>query len=68
MWTLITSLEVMMTHDYLHCFDFKDDCPEDCFRAKLARDLVNQEGRGKTLLLSFAHYLGTDEYKKGEKI
>lgn len=24
-----------MNHDYAHCLDFCDDCPEECFRAKL---------------------------------
>ena len=28
-----------MNHDYEHCIDFKDDCPKDCFRARLVRDL-----------------------------
>lgn len=30
-----------MNHDYAHCMDFTDDCPKDCFRAQLARDLDN---------------------------
>lgn len=28
-----------MNHDYAHCIDFKDDCPKECFRAQLVRDL-----------------------------
>lgn len=28
-----------MNHDYEHCIDFKDDCPESCHRAQLVRDL-----------------------------
>lgn len=28
-----------MNHDYEHCIDFKDDCPESCHRARLVRDL-----------------------------
>ena len=28
-----------MNHDYAHCIDFKDDCPQECFRAELVRDL-----------------------------
>lgn len=30
-----------MNHDYAHCLDCKDDCPEECFRAQLVRDLKN---------------------------
>ena len=29
-----------MNHDYCHCFDFNEkECPKDCFRAQLERDL-----------------------------
>ena len=28
-----------MNHDYAHCLDYKEDCPEKCFRAQLTRDL-----------------------------
>lgn len=28
-----------MNHDFEHCIDFKEDCPESCFRAQLVRDL-----------------------------
>ena len=28
-----------MNHDYAHCINFKDDCPTECFRAELVRDL-----------------------------
>lgn len=28
-----------MNHDYEHCADFRDDCPKDCSRAELVRDL-----------------------------
>lgn len=28
-----------MNHDNSHCIDFKDDCPNDCYRAQLVRDL-----------------------------
>lgn len=28
-----------MNHDYEHCIDFNDSCPESCFRAQLVRDL-----------------------------
>ena len=28
-----------MNHDYSHCLDYNKDCPKDCFRGKLVRDL-----------------------------
>ena len=28
-----------MNHDYVHCLDYTEDCPEECFRAMLVRDL-----------------------------
>ena len=33
--------EVPMSHDYLHCADYCDNCPKDCFRAQITADLVN---------------------------
>lgn len=32
-----------MNHDYAHCLDATEYCPEDCFGAMLVRDLNNQE-------------------------
>lgn len=28
-----------MNHDYTHCADYCDDCPKNCFRGQLVRDL-----------------------------
>ena len=28
-----------MNHDYAHCMDYTGDCPQECFRAQLVRDL-----------------------------
>lgn len=28
-----------MNHNYIHCLDFKETCPMNCFRARLVRDL-----------------------------
>ncbi len=30
-----------MNHDFTHCADYMGDCPSDCFRAQLVRDLCN---------------------------
>ena len=46
-----------MNHDYAHCLDATEHCPEDCFRAMLVRDLKNQEFK----IVSWMHFIGTDE-------
>lgn len=51
-----------MNHDYAHCADFKDDCPKECFRAQLARDLENIP---KWRWVSWMHFKDTDECKRG---
>ena len=52
-----------MNHDYAHCMDYKDDCPTECFRARLTKDL-----RNRTNLpwkpYSWMHFKGTDECKR----
>lgn len=45
-----------MNHDYAHCFDCTIDCPQDCFRAQLVRDLK----RFPSLPVSWASLKGTD--------
>lgn len=53
-----------MNHDYAHCMDYSPDCPKNCFRAKLERDLAEHPiwWRG----LSYMHLKGTEECKKKE--
>lgn len=55
-----------MNHDYAHCVDYKPDCPKNCFRAQLVRDLENIDRR---IPLSWMHFRGTDECprKDGEQ-
>ena len=53
-----------MNHDYEHCLDFQADCPFDCFRAKLVRDL---EANDREKLVSWMSMIGTPECKRGEK-
>ena len=52
-----------MNHDYAHCADFKDECPKDCFRAQLVRDLENIPIWYR---VSWMHFKGTEECKKKE--
>lgn len=51
-----------MNHDYAHCLDYKEDCPEKCFRAQLTRDLK----RHPIPWASWMHLEGTEECKKGK--
>lgn len=46
-----------MNHDYAHCLDYKEDCPEKCFRAQLTRDLK----RYPIPWASWMHLEGTEE-------
>ena len=52
-----------MNHDYAHCADFKDSCPEDCFRAQLVRDL-QRYGDMKGFPVSWMHLEGTEACRK----
>lgn len=54
-----------MNHDNAHCLDFRPDCPKDCFRAQLNRDL---KSRIDMLGLPFAwmRFKGTKECKRKE--
>ena len=54
-----------MNHDYAHCADFTEDCPKECFRAELVRDL-KQRTDLLGLPFSFMHLKGTEECKKKE--
>lgn len=57
----------MNNHDYEHCADCRSDCPQDCFRAQLVRDL----GRFPAgMYISWMHFRGTEEcmQKDGKKV
>lgn len=47
-----------MNHDYCHCLDYTSDCPEECFRAQLEKDIKkNPLLIGKPL--TYGHLGGT---------
>ena len=48
-----------MNHEYVHCSDCTDDCPEDCFRAQLTRDL--EKINDYNLWITWAHLKGIGE-------
>lgn len=57
-----------MNHDATHCADFTKDCPKDCYRAMLSRDLENKETLALLIgvPLSWASLKGTKECKRRE--
>ena len=48
-----------MNHDYAHCIDCTDDCPKDCFRAQLVRDLKQRTGLAR-IAIAWMHFKGTE--------
>ena len=50
-----------MNHDYAHCADYKQSCPQSCFRAQLVRDLKHKP---YPFLVSWMHLEGTEECMK----
>ena len=55
-----------MNHDYAHCLNFRDDCPKECFRAQLSRDLRKYPYPG--FFIIWANLKGTEEcMRKGDK-
>lgn len=56
-----------MNHDYVHCLNFRDDCPKECFRAQLMRDLMKRPHH-QQIATSWANLKNTEEcLRKGEK-
>ena len=51
-----------MNHDYAHCMDYRDDCPMECFRARLTKDALDKH----YTIVSWMHLEGTDECKRKE--
>lgn len=51
-----------MNHDYAHCMDYRDDCPMECFRARLTKEALDKH----YTIVSFMHFENTDECKREE--
>ncbi len=49
----------MMNHDAAHCSDFTEDCPVECYRAVLCRDV--KESKLYNIPLAWASLKGTRE-------
>lgn len=55
-----------MNHYYVHCLNFRDNCPKKCFRAQLSRDLRKHPHLG--IPIDWMNLEGTEEcLRKGEK-
>lgn len=50
-----------MNHDYAHCLDYTKDCPKDCFRAQLQRDIEENRSEFVGVPMTYAHLGGTNE-------
>lgn len=45
-----------MIHDVTHCCDFEGICPEDCYYARLERDLIAHDKENiKSEFIAYAH-------------
>lgn len=52
-----------MNHDYAHCLDYTPNCPKECFRAQLQRDLEERRSEFIGVPLTCSHLGGTVECK-----
>ena len=52
-----------MNHDYAHCLDYTKDCPKDCFRAELQRDIEENRSMFIGVPLAYSHFRDTEECK-----
>lgn len=53
--------------DYCHCFDYRSDCPSECFRAKLTKEYKKYEDNFFGIPISWAHFGNDDEMCKKRK-
>ena len=52
-----------MNHDYAHCLYYTPNCPKECFRAQLQRDLEERRSEFIGVPLTCSHLSGTVECK-----
>lgn len=56
-----------MNHNYLHCIDYKPDCPDECFRAQLTKDLLDNPDIMPKNVASWMHFRGSSECEKDKQ-
>lgn len=52
-----------MNHDYAHCLDYTENCPKDCFRAELQRDIEETRSEFIGVPMAYSHLGSTVECK-----
>lgn len=50
-----------MNHDYAHCLDFKPDCPKECFRAQLTKELMEHPNIVPHGISTWSSFRGTED-------
>lgn len=53
-----------MNHDATHCLDYRRDCPKDCYRAQLTKELLTMK---YDLPVSWAELKGSSECMRDKK-
>ena len=51
-----------MNHDNAHCIDYTDNCPKECYRGALVRDLKLHQ------IVTWTHFKGTAECVIGKVV
>lgn len=54
-----------MDHDYAHCRDYRKDCPEECFRARLTKEAI--EIHYNSPHMTWFDFAGTEVCKRKER-
>ena len=54
-----------MNHDYAHCSDYRKDCPKDCFRAQITKELMQRTDLAG-IPLTWMSFKGTEGCKRKE--
>lgn len=50
--------------DLCHCFDYTDDCPKNCFRAKITKEFKENEDKFIGIPMTWSNFGGTSMCKK----
>ena len=56
-----------MNHDYSHCADYQPDCPKDCFRAQLTKELLDNPAIVPMGIASFMSFRALEECEKNRR-
>lgn len=59
----VERMVILMNHDYAHCLDYNERCPQECFRGELVRDIKNYP----KMMATWTHFAGTKECYKNKQ-